>query len=128
MESLPVIALAVTNLALVIGWFVSGTQRVTETVTVERRKVYSDFIVCAREVRKGGHPEPGIEELAQRAEVVASDEMLESKLIRRLEKSALSGDDWERIRERFLTAARLESLQNSSRKRRLLRSAVYRQN
>src|SRR4051812_24108384 len=46
----PVIAASLATLGLVVGWFVIGTQRVTEELTKERRQAYVALLAKVDEV------------------------------------------------------------------------------
>jgi hypothetical protein len=46
-----VITTTVAVLGIVIGWFVIGTQRVTEDLTRERRQAYVDLLAAVDEIR-----------------------------------------------------------------------------
>lgn len=124
-ERIAVAALALTNMAILVGWLVSGTQRVTEELTKERRSAYSNLLVCALAVRAGRDHPPGLAELAARAEFVATPEMFRSGLIEQLVNSVMDDQTWHDVHRHFVTAARFESHRNTATRRRLFRSAIY---
>jgi len=125
-EYLPLATLAVTNLALVLGWVVSGTQRIGESLTSDRRSAYTNLLVMATARRNGSDNEVPLQDAEERALLVASDQMFDARLIDRLVASARGGDDWPAARASFLAAARFESQENSSLRRRFLRAQKYR--
>jgi hypothetical protein len=51
-----VVTAAVAVLGLVIGWFLIGTQRVTEELTKERRAAYVKLVVKADELHDRWDP------------------------------------------------------------------------
>lgn len=125
-DKVAVVALLLTNVALIIGWVVAGTQRVTEELTRERRETYSELLCCARSVREGGKTPEDLASVVERAELVSSREMYWSKYIPHLEASAQAEEDeWSEARMFLFDAARFESLFNSSTRRLLHRSSVY---
>lgn len=124
-DYIPLIALVVTQIALVVGWLVSGTQRVTEALTSERRAAYLELLSAADATRRGDHDSARLALAVQRAEFVASDEMNEARLIHTLEQAAQDGERWPEARDRFFTAARFETQQNSATKRRRQRAEIY---
>src|SRR4051794_25098247 len=104
--STTLITTSVAALAIIIGWFVIGTQRVTEELTSERRKAYVDLLAelddlrAARLVRSepspgqpltplnaprpdqsAGEPNCSLRRLCGTAELLSSDEMQRSKLV-----------------------------------------------
>ena len=125
-DHLPLAALALTNLALVLGWVVSGTQRIGESLTSDRRAAYANLLVTAAARRNGSDTEGLLQDAAERALLVASDQMFHARLIDRLVSSAGGGDDWPAARASFLAAARFECQENSSLRRRFLRAKKYR--
>lgn len=124
-DLLPVIVLAATNMALIVGWIVTGTQRVTETLTTERRAAYAELLSAADAARLGDVDADTLAAAIRRAEFLASSEMACSPLFERLASSAVTGRDWNRVRAAFFQAARFETQENSATRRRRHRSAIY---
>lgn len=87
-DKVAVVALLLTNVAVIVEWVVSGTQRVTEELTRERRQTYSELLCHALSVRKGGKPPEDLAAIVERAELVSSREMYWSKYVPHLEASA----------------------------------------
>lgn len=124
-DQIAVAALALTNLALLVGWVVSGTQRVTEELTTERRRAYMDLLVCAEAIRSKRSQPHEIRPLAERAQFLASHEMFESGLIERLVSGIGADHGWAKARSDFLRAARFESHHNTAIRRRVQRDSIY---
>ncbi|HEX2706049.1 MAG TPA: hypothetical protein VHM65_09845 [Candidatus Lustribacter sp.] len=119
-------ALALTNVALVLGWVISGYQRVSEELTRERRTAYADLLCAVQSARRGERADANIADLAGRARLRSSPQMHASRILDDF-VAAIHGDEatWERERSRFIEAARYESLVNSATRRWLRRSSVY---
>lgn len=124
-DVLPVIVLAATNVALIAGWIVTGTQRVSEALTTERRAAYADLFGAADAARLGADEADSLVAATRRAEFLASSEMARSGLLERLASSADTGVGWDGARVAFLKAARLETQENSAIRRRLHGYATY---
>jgi hypothetical protein len=144
-----VITATVAVLGLVIGWFVIGTQRVTEELTKERRAAYVKLVVKADELHdpwdpRGSEtsgqvsprPRPNLADgkfaeqlkrLASAAEFLSSDEMRESCLMHRFVESAIAGqwDEYQKVRCKFLNAARLDAHRNSRLLRKRAKGTTY---
>lgn len=121
-----VLALVVANIALIVGWLVSGTQRVAEDLVKDRREKYLALVSALDQARAGEQPAAALQPLVTAAEFVASRQMLEFHLIDDL--VAQRGADeaaWNRARAAFLVAARHESQNNQAIRRQLRRKAIY---
>ncbi|MGZ6564429.1 MAG: hypothetical protein ACXVH3_35375 [Solirubrobacteraceae bacterium] len=143
-----VITASVAVLGLVIGWFVIGTQRVTEELTKERREAYLKLVVKADELHDtwgtrqretSADPNPGsqhnladgdateLSRLASAAEFLSSDEMMRSCVMHRFVHSAIDGprDEFQKARRRFVDAARLDAHWNSRLRRKRAKGTKY---
>jgi hypothetical protein len=148
-----IITTSVAVLGIVVGWFVIGTQRVTEELTRERRKAYVDLLAEVDEMRAvhlarsepaagqrltppdappsdelAGARRQSLDGLRSTAELLSSDQMRRSKLLTSLVAMKHADEDsWSVVRDRFLIAARLDTHRNSSRLRSWaeLRSDAY---
>jgi hypothetical protein len=99
---------------LIVGWFVLGTQRVTETLTVERRSAYLKVIKAA----SAAADEPQADHTALReaiveAEFLASDRLARSRRISGLLQDPGTDAGKARLAE-FVVLARMETQRNSS--------------
>ena len=108
-----VVTVLVGAIGLIVGWFVSGNQNVTERITEERRSAYLALI---READKANeHPKmdrAALEHAATAAEFICSDQMMSSGRIEALLR-AVATESWEAERALFFKMARYESLNNS---------------
>lgn len=116
-----VVTVAAGAIGLIVGWFVSGTQRVTEKLTEERRIAYLAFLHAADEAND--YPQANrkvLERAAEDAEFICSDQMLNSGRIKKL-LAAVDTGTWKDERQQFVMVARYESQRNSywGRRRRL---------
>ena len=124
------IGASVASLGLITGWFVLGTQRVTEELTKERRDVYGTLLRAILDrasgrgdtAADGGERRLSVEELAVKAQFIASPELYASQLLLSSGSIAdsLHSDDDDATDQlsRLVTAMRLETQRNSSRSRR----------
>lgn len=124
-DTIAVAALALTNIALLVGWVVSGTQRVTEELTTERRSAYIDLLVCADAIRSSRSSPEDIRPLEERALFLATQEMFDAGLIERLVAGVADDKEWRLARSDFLRAARFESHHNTTVRRKLQQSRIY---
>lgn len=125
-QDIALMALVATNLALIVGWLVSGTQRVAEELTKDRRTSYSELLCAALAVRNGRAEPSSLAEHVERAEFVSSSQMRESRLIQHLEACVVADEPtWSDARARYMTAARFEAHHNQATRRRLSRSRIY---
>lgn len=130
MDNAAVIALVVANIALVIGWLVSGTQRVAEDLVKERRTRYLALLTAVEKSRHASvAADADVGDVAAcrtAAEFVATDKMIDSGLIARLAQSATADEGtWAAARAAFLVAARQESQHNQATRRWLRRRSLY---
>lgn len=127
MGNAAVVALVVANIALVIGWVVSGTQRVAEDLVGERRARYLALLTAVEKARhEGSSAAVEAQACVTAAEFVATDEMIDSGLIGRLVRTAAADDStWAAARAAFLVAARHESQHNQAIRRWLRRRSLY---
>ena len=108
-----VATVAVGALGLIIGWFVSGYQRVTEKLTKERRIAYLMMLHAADDANDNPEADRrALERAATDAEFVSSDQMMNSGRIKKL-LAAVNSDTWTDERQRFIKVARYESQNNS---------------
>ncbi len=99
---------------LIVGWFVVGTQRVTETLTAERRNAYLKVIKVATLLAEA--PQSGETDLRNavlEAEFLASGRLFKSHRIPDLLQDPGS-DEWKARLDEFVILARLETQQNSA--------------
>lgn len=139
---LALLGLGLTTASVVIGWFVTGTQRVTEELTKERRQAYRELLAQTDDLRGWWTRDPALAQpprrpdprevkelrrLASAAQLLSSEEMLSSGRLSSLIQAAVDDDasGYETARDEFLTAARLDSHRNSSRLRKNHRGAWY---
>ena len=116
-----VITVAAGAIGLIVGWFVSGNQRVTEKLTEERRSKYLEFLHAADEAYDSPQADrKALERAAEDAEFICSDQLLNSGRIRKL-LAAVDTGSWKYERQQFVMVARYESQTNSywGRRRRL---------
>lgn len=116
-----VVTLAAGAIGLIVGWFVSGYQRVTEALTEERRSAYLALLHAADEANDFPQANrKALERAVEDAEFICSNQMLNSGRIRKL-LAAVDSDTWKRERQQFIIVARYESQNNSywGRRRRL---------
>ena len=98
---------------LIIGWFVSGYQKITEKLTEERRSAYLTLLHEADNANKDPEVDRmALERAASDAEFICSNQMMKADRIRKLLK-AVGSEHWEDERERFFRVARYESQNNS---------------
>ena len=114
-----VITILAGAIGLIIGWFVSGYQNITEKLTEERRHAY---LVLIQEADKSNeNPQAdrtALEHAASDAKFISSDEMMNSGRIEALVR-AVATEGWKDERARFFKVARYEGLSNSQWGRRL---------
>jgi hypothetical protein len=114
-----VITVLVGLTGLIIGWYVSGYQKVTEKLTEERRAAYLKLLREADKANQSPTADrAALESSAFDARFISSHQMMISGRIEALLK-AVATEGWEGERERFLWLARYESLNNSQWGRRL---------
>jgi hypothetical protein len=116
-----IITVAAGAIGLIVGWFVSGSQRVEEKLTEERRSTYLAFLRAADEANVSLQDNrKALERAAEDAEFICSDQMLNSGRIRKL-LAAVGTGTWKDERQQFVMVARYESQRNSywGRRRRL---------
>lgn len=116
-----VLTVAAGAIGLIVGWFVSGYQKITERLTEERRSAYLVLLHAADEAND--FPQINrkvLERAAEDAEFVCSDQMLKSGRIREL-LAAVETGAWKNERQQFIIVARYEGQRNSywGRRRRL---------
>ena len=102
---------------LIVGWFVAGSQRVTETLTQERRAAYLKVVRAASalaEMPNGDRAE--LRSAVLEANFVASDRLANSNRISGLLRDPGS-DAWKARLDDFTALARLETQNNSSLRR-----------
>ena len=109
---LPVVTVTVGLIGLIIGWHVTGYQKITEKLTDERRSAYLELLHAADEANiTGGANQAELERTGVRAEFVCSRQMLKSGRINKLVR-AVNAKAWSDERELFLLVARCEGLNN----------------
>ncbi|HEX5087997.1 MAG TPA: hypothetical protein VFV89_09315 [Nocardioides sp.] len=119
------ITAAIATVGIVVGWFVIGTQRVTEELTKDRRTAYAAVLAEAEEIvaeRAVSHT--AFEQAVRKAEFLCSERMYEARCLPGL-LNGVGGDDWKQAVNEFRDLARFESHRNSW-TRRLLRRRRYR--
>ena len=100
-------------IGLIIGWFVSGYQNVTEKLTEERRSAYGKLLRRADDANDNPKADrTELQRAAKNAEFVCSAQMLNSGRIDALLK-AIDSESWIDERVRFFRVARYESQRNS---------------
>jgi hypothetical protein len=108
-----VATVAVGALGLIIGWFVSGYQRITEKLTKERRSAYLTLLHAADDANDNPETDRrALKRAAQDSEFICSDQMMDSGRIQKL-LAAVNSDVWTDERQRFIRVARYESQNNS---------------
>lgn len=113
------LTLLVGAIGLVIGWFVSGYQSVTEKLTEERRRAYLTLIREADKANDDPQADRAALELAASdARFICSNQMTNSGRIDALLR-AVGTESWQDERARFFKVARYEGLTNSQWGRRL---------
>ena len=114
-----VVTVLVGAIGLIIGWFVSGYQKITEKLTEERRRAYLVLICEADKANENPKADrTALERAASDAEFICSNQMMKSGRIEGLVR-AVATKRWGDERERFFKLARYESLNNSQWGRRL---------
>jgi hypothetical protein len=104
---------AVGIIGIAVGWFVSGSQRINEKLTEERRSSFLALLLEADAVQRDPAADrAGLTNAVSRAEYVCSGELLRSGLIARFAASA-GTEDWAPRRAQFVTVSRLESIYNA---------------
>jgi hypothetical protein len=108
-----VITVIVGFIGLIIGWYVSGYQNVTEKLMEERRSAYLTLLQYA----DGANDNPKadqteLQRAAKDAEFICSAQMLDSGRIDKL-LEAIGSNSWTKERGRFFKLARYESQRNS---------------
>jgi len=107
----PLITAAIAAAGIVVGWFVIGTQRVTEELTKERRSAYARVLAQADEIAADRGNQLAFERAVRKAEFLCSDRMYEGRCLPGL-VIAVDKKDWAAV-ERFRVLARFESHRNS---------------
>jgi hypothetical protein len=108
-----VVTVVAAAIGLIIGWFVSGYQKVTEKLTEERRSIYLTLLQKADEANENPQADrTALERAANDAEFICSKQMMNSGRIRKL-LNAVDSESWKNERKRFFTVARYESHNNS---------------
>jgi hypothetical protein len=113
----------VAVVALVVGWFVLGTQRVTEELTKERRLAYAEVLRQAKMRKQGRKGSAAFEEAIRKAHFLSSSPMYRARRLPALLESA-GTDRWDSELQWFTELARFETQRNSS-LRRLIRRMRY---
>lgn len=108
-----VVTILVGAIGLIIGWFVSGYQKVTEKLTEERRSAYLTLLARASDANKNPNADrTALERAANDAEFICSNQMLNAGCISKLLR-AVDSESWEDERQRFFKVARYEGQNNS---------------
>ena len=108
-----IVTVIVGIVGLIVGWFVSGTQNITEKLTEERRSAYLKLLKHADSANDNPRADrTKLERAAKDAELICSDQMLNSGRISGL-LEAVGSDHWADERVRFFKVARYESQRNS---------------
>lgn len=108
-----IVTVVVGIAGLIVGWFISGYQNITEKLTEERRSAYLTLLRLADSANDDPKADRAdLHHAAQNAEFICSEQMLDSGRISELLKSVGSGD-WTYERARFFKVARYESQNNS---------------
>ncbi len=129
--------LVVTVAIVVVGWLVSGTQRVNEELTSERRRTYGDLLcaevglsrtskdgasreaplIVGAENSSKASPTSTFRELATRARLISSGSMFKSGVIQAYEKAVIAEtqnqSDIDKTRKALEAHARIECIYNS---------------
>lgn len=107
----------IAAVGIVIGWFVIGTQRVTEELTLDRRKAYGEVVAQADAIASGTTRDShAFAQAVWAADFVCSDRMYRALRLPRLLEN-IGSDEWKAEVDRFYELARFESHRNSSLKR-----------
>ena len=115
------ITAGIAAISIIVGWFVIGTQRVTEELTADRRKAYLEVLAQADTIASNPAADFGpFIRAVWAADFVASDEMYEARRLPKLLHD-IGSKAWKDEVEHFSELARFESLRNSSMRRRLHR-------
>jgi hypothetical protein len=98
---------------LILGWMISGSQRVNENLTEDRRSAFVAMLLAA----DAAHADPGtdrkaLDAAATQAAYVCSERLRRSTLIPAL-VTAVGSADWEQRRAAFIRVSRLESMFNA---------------
>ncbi|WP_151083305.1 hypothetical protein [Nocardioides cynanchi] len=116
-----VLTAGVATAGIIIGWFVIGTQRVTEELTKERRAAYGRVLSEAALMADDATSlSPGFEQAVLAAQFLSSGTMHRSGRLRAL-LDAPDTEAWRSNLEWFSELARFESHRNSSTRRWLRR-------
>ena len=108
-----VVTVLVGAIGLIVGWFVSGNQNITEKITEERRSAYLALIREADKANENPKTDrAALEHAATAAVFICSDQMMNSGRIEALLR-AVATESWEAERALFFKVARYESLNNS---------------
>jgi hypothetical protein len=96
-----VVTILVGAIGLIIGWFVSGYQKITEKLTEERRRAYLVLICEADKANDNQKADrTALERAASDAEFICSNQMMKSGRIEELVR-AVATERWMDERERF---------------------------
>jgi hypothetical protein len=100
-------------IGIALGWLVSGSQRINEKLTEDRRSTFLALLLEADAVhREPAGDRAGLTKAVTQAEYVCSEELLRSRLISRFAASAGTAD-WAPRRAEFIRVSRLETIHNA---------------
>ncbi|HEX3929925.1 MAG TPA: hypothetical protein VHW64_04435 [Nocardioides sp.] len=122
--SAAILSPALAVVALVVGWFVLGTQRVTEELTKERRLAYAEVLRQARVRKSGRKGDAAFEEAIRKAHFLSSSSMYRARRLPALLES-VGTDRWASELQWFTELARFETQRNSSLLRRIRRMRYF---
>jgi hypothetical protein len=109
-------AVALIGLAgLILGWMISGSQRVNVKLTEDRRSAFATLLLAADAAHAdSGMDRKALDAAATQAAYVCSERLRRSTLIPSLVTAVGSGAaDWEQRRAAFIRVSRLESMFNA---------------
>jgi hypothetical protein len=122
--AIAVVSVAVGAAGVLVGWFVSGTQRVMEKLTEDRRRAYLELLLAADVVHRDGRQHGGtLQDCAAAARLLGSQRMHESRCITDLVRDVHEQDWSTGPRAWFVDLARLETQRNSRTRQRFHRLA-----
>lgn len=98
---------------LALGWMISGSQRVNEKLTEDRRSAFVALLLAADTAHADSGVDRGtLDAAATHAAYVCSERLRRSTLIPGL-VTAVGSAEWEQRRAEFIRVSRLESLFNA---------------
>lgn len=111
-----VVTAGIAAAGVIVGWFVIGTQRVTEELTSQRRAAYAAVLEQADRAADLGGSTAELRRAVRAAEFLASERMYAAQRLPALLVD-VGSDEWHRQVAWFRAVARRESHRNSSLRR-----------